>query len=640
VTPSPAVRTALDRLIDDVRSSLRIDTEPVSLRPLPDVDSELQEGVETEHTVDLPDGLRFASVVTRRPGSVEWRSTLTNSAAQRSALLSDLRPLDLTVDVGAAAPVVHHAKGSQCKVDDFEPIVETLGVGDRLHLEPNGGRSSDGVFPFFAVALGGGDVPAVAIAVGWTGQWCADIERDDGRVRITAGLACARLRLEPGESISLPTILATVGTDATAAAAVTRSTVLEHYLPRRDGNPPTPIAHMTMATFHRTHQTSEPTELAAVEAAADLGMEAFWVDASWYGDTGNWSAEVGNWYVRTSDFPNGLRPISDAAHARGMRFVWWIEPERARAGTRLPTEHPDFYLGFPDDPGTLLLDLGNPAARDHILDLTSGFIAEFGVDVYRQDFNVPPLPAWLGADEQDRTGIHEIRHVEGLYWLWDQLLARHPGLLIDNCASGGRRIDLETTRRSVSLWRSDAADVGGGATGDAVSVANQVQCGGLTEWVGYHTGPVWGFTPYEIRSALATGFVVYCPLPDDVGAMTDLRAAVAEIQRLRPSMSSTFRRLGPSVPGDDGWAAVQFHDPDGESGFAVVYRRPACPLDVVPLELEHIDPDAAYDVEIRPSYAPTDAIRFTGADLQTLHVDLPTAPAAVLIEYTRANGRH
>ena len=57
--------------------------------------------------------------------------------------------------------------------------------------------------------------------------------------------------------------------------------------------------------------------------------------------------------------------------------------------------------------------------------------------------------------------------------------------------------------RAVSLWRSDAADVGGGATGDAVSVANQVQCGGLSEWVGYHTGPVWGFTPYEIRSALA-----------------------------------------------------------------------------------------------------------------------------------------
>jgi alpha-galactosidase len=638
MTVPPAVHTSLDRLIDTVRGSLRIDGDVVSWSPLADPDSGGAHGVETENTVDLPNGLQVTSVVTRRPGSVEWRSRLTNSAAGPSALLSDLRPLDVAFELGSVAAVLHSAKGSKCKVDDFEPVVQTLADGAPVHLEPDGGRSSDGVFPFFAVDLGSGELPAVAIAVGWSGQCCADVARDGDRVVICAGLACARLRLEPGESITLPTILATVGSDATAAAAVTRATVIGHYLPHRDGGPPTPIAHMTMATFHRTHTTSEAGELAAVEAAADLGMEAFWVDASWYGDTGDWSAEVGNWYVRTSDFPNGLRPVSDAAHARGMRFVWWIEPERARAGTQLPTEHPDYFLRFPADPGTLLLDLGNPAARRHVLDLTSGFIDEFGVDVYRQDFNVPPLPAWLDADEEARTGIHEIRHVEGLYWLWDQLLERHPGLLIDNCASGGRRIDLETSRRSVSLWRSDAADVGGGATGDAVSVANQVQCGGLTEWVGYHTGPVWGFSPYEMRSALATGFVVYCPLPDEAGAMTDLRAAVAEIQRLRPCMSGSFRRLGPSTPGDN-WAATQFHVPEREAGFAVVYRRPACPLDVVSLDLGDIDPDAVYDVEIRPTYAPTGSTRRTGAELQKLHVDLPAAPAAVLIEYTRADGR-
>lgn len=43
----------------------------------------------------------------------------------------------------------------------------------------------------------------------------------------------------------------------------------------------------------------------------------------------------------------------------------------------------------------------------------------------------------------------------GLYAFWDALLARHPGLIIDNCASGGRRIDLETVSRSIPLWRTD-----------------------------------------------------------------------------------------------------------------------------------------------------------------------------------------
>jgi len=38
---------------------------------------------------------------------------------------------------------------------------------------------------------------------------------------------------------------------------------------------------------------------------------------------------------------------------------------------------------------------------------------------------------------------------------WDELRRRHPGMLIDNCASGGRRLDVESLRRSVPLWRSD-----------------------------------------------------------------------------------------------------------------------------------------------------------------------------------------
>ena len=66
-----------------------------------------------------------------------------------------------------------------------------------------------------------------------------------------------------------------------------------------------------------------------------------------------------------------------------------------------------------------------------------------------------PRPFWDAADAPDRVGISEIKHITGLYAMWDALIARHPGLLIDNCSSGGRRIDLETISRSMPLWRSD-----------------------------------------------------------------------------------------------------------------------------------------------------------------------------------------
>lgn len=62
-----------------------------------------------------------------------------------------------------------------------------------------------------------------------------------------------------------------------------------------------------------------------------------------------------------------------------------------------------------------------------------------------------PLEYWQAADVEDRQGITEIRHIEGLYKLWDELRQEFPNLIIDNCSSGGRRIDMETISRSLPL---------------------------------------------------------------------------------------------------------------------------------------------------------------------------------------------
>lgn len=268
--------------------------------------------------------------------------------------------------------------------------------------------------------------------------------------------------------------------------------------------------------------------------------------------------------------------------------------------------------------------------------MVSGYVDEFAVDIYRQDFNIRPLPAWEAADAPERQGIHEIRHVEGLYWLWDELLERHPGLVIDNCASGGRRIDLETMRRSVPLWRSDSADVGGGAAGDSVPLANQTQVAGLSRFVAQHTGPVWAFDPYHIRSAVSTGFVVYCPLPEESAACAQLADAVAEVKRLRPLLQGDFHSLIEPTMALDAWSAAQFHRPGHDDGVAVVLRRPDSPVDAVQVSLRGIEPGARYRVSLSPGYEVEAAQELAGSELLDLTVTIPAAPGAVLVEYARA----
>ena len=102
-----------------------------------------------------------------------------------------------------------------------------------------------------------------------------------------------------------------------------------------------------------------------------------------------------------------------------------------------------------------LYKLNDPEARAFLTNLLVTRIREFGVDVYRNDFNIDPLHFWRQNDTPNRQGITEIRYVEGHYEMWNRFREEFPGLWIDNCASGGRRIDLETTSISIPLWRSD-----------------------------------------------------------------------------------------------------------------------------------------------------------------------------------------
>ena len=107
------------------------------------------------------------------------------------------------------------------------------------------------------------------------------------------------------------------------------------------------------------------------------------------------------------------------------------------------------------------------------------------------------------ADAPDRVGMAEIQHITGLYAFWDELLARHPGLIIDNCAGGGQRIDLETIARSVPLWRSDRQ------CWPFDPIAMQTQTQGLAPWIPLSAAVCEAPTQYALRSALGPGLVTH-----------------------------------------------------------------------------------------------------------------------------------
>ncbi len=178
----------------------------------------------------------------------------------------------------------------------------------------------------------------------------------------------------------------------------------------------------------------------------------------------------------------------------------WFEPERVAPDRWLSNNHPQWILGGKQGG---ILNLGNPAARQWLTDHVDKMLSGQGIDVYRQDFNIDPLGFWRGNDPPDRQGLTENLHVQGYLAYWDELRRRHPNLLIDSCASGGRRNDLETMRRAVALHPTDY---------DYENLAmKQAFHSSLFQWLPYfgsNTLPVGSVDAYAFRSGHAMGVVL------------------------------------------------------------------------------------------------------------------------------------
>jgi len=576
--------------------------------------------------------------------ATEWIPTLVNNAPKSSGKVTEVR--SLAASWPTRGPVDFHGnKGSSYKVDDFVDRTE-LDI-DLIELMPEGGRSSDGILPFFALT---DRHDSLAVGIGWSGGWCATLRHSERMLQVEVGLPKVGFVLRPWESVRLPSILLAraPGASADQARRVVRAHLTNHVLPRTpDGKSPNFTTHSTMYKFlHVIPVMNEAEEIAALERAAAMGFETWWVDAGWYGNEPDWVKEVGNWHVRRSDFPRGLRPISDRAHELGMKFIFWMEPERAQPHTEWARAHPDLFLSFPENNNpfrreewrnSMVLNLADPRAVDLAFEKISSLITEFDADIYRQDCNVKPLNAWYAADAPDRVGITEIRHIEGLYALWDRILAAHPSILIDNCASGGRRIDLETLRRSVPLWRSDYLME---QVPPEMDIPNQIQGWGLGHWVSDHLGWVKTFDAYAVRSTLSTGFMAYRALPESNQApeYADALAAVAENKRLRPLLAE--ERIGLIAPDleKEAWIAYQHHRHSDSTGLIVALRGPGGDSDSVILRPEYIDTNATYRIVRWDDYRAAPPTQVAGSDLQTLAVSIAQTRSSVLVEYQRVAG--
>lgn len=560
--------------------------------------------------------------------AVEWVMYFKNGGRADTPILQDILPLDAPLRSLGGDPVIHYARGATCSMNDFMPMTRTLGPRGWLHLHPGGGRSSSEYLPFFNIEAKG---EGAVVAIGWSGEWAATFQHPEASAEFhaRAGMALTHLRLYPEEEIRTPRILTLFWQgERMRGNNLLRQFILAHHRPSPGGRPL--IAPITNHNWGGTPAADHLENIRQI-IAHDLPMDYYWIDAEWFGH-GPWWKNPGNWDVKRDLYPQGFKPISDLLHSAGRKFLLWFEPERVCEGTPWYTEHSKWLLDVPKDKRVYrgfdakgewdvpmsdprwvpnesarnqiqdndrLFNLAIPEARKFLTDFISSKIDEFGLDCFRNDANIAPLEFWRGADAPDRQGITEIRWIEGFYAFWDELLRRHPNLIIDDCASGGRRIDLETIGRSTALSRTDF--VGN-------LVADQCHSFGLFEWVPLNTtigGNLSRNNEYRVRSSMTSGFSYGLFTTGDVAQpkadlrdfpFEEVKKSLAQYRSIRKYFYGDYYPLNEYTQTDDGWVAYQLDLPDQGEGLVVVLKRSLSEYTRAGFELRAVGRDAMYEI--------------------------------------------
>lgn len=207
----------------------------------------------------------------------------------------------------------------------------------------------------------------------------------------------------------------------------------------------------------------EPTtqvELPLIASAAKAGCEYFVIDCGWYAD-GYWWDSVGEWMPSSERFPNGIEEVIQAIRDKGMIPGLWLEIEVMGINCPLVNELPEdwFFMRHGKrviDVDRYHLDFRNPEVVAYADNILSRLIADYGVGYIKMDYNIT---TGIGTDYlSDSYGEGLLAHNRAyLAWL-DRLFKRYPGLVIENCGSGGMRHDYAMLSRHSIQSLSDQTD--------------------------------------------------------------------------------------------------------------------------------------------------------------------------------------
>ena len=287
------------------------------------------------------------------------------------------------------------------------------------------------------------------VGIGWTVDWGIRLLRKDGRVLLTTGALRSVHELEPGGELESPKILLGLvhgGLDDVVNAWHTY--LRDHILPPA----PKDYPWVSYNIWYTEPGDMEGPLKQEADFAADLGVECFYHDASWYegADTvgsGLWGQGLGSYQELKSRFPNGMRSLSDHVHSKGMKFGVWVDPpniDPVNVGSEVPAKWLAQHDGvdwvirvdvWKPDPGLKRLCLGCPEVVEYLKKSLARIIEAWNVDWLKWDPSggSPFQQPCNRVDHGHQKGNGTFAAIRGEDEIFRYLFESFPKLVIERC---------------------------------------------------------------------------------------------------------------------------------------------------------------------------------------------------------------
>ncbi len=350
---------------------------------------------------------------------------------------------------------------------------EKVGNGLKTIANRNGLQNTQDDSPSLMLSMDGplreheGRVLGATLA--WPGSYKLTLDARNQWMTLSAGInedACSYL-LDGGQTLQTPPLCMAFSNEGMGEVSRQFHRWARKYMLNQGDQPRDILLNSWEGVYMNI---TEPKMHEMMKDWAQMGGELFVMDDGWFGGPkyprNHDRQGLGDWNTNTEKLPNGVPGLVKVAKENGIKFGIWIEPEMVNTTSELYEKHPDWILHYDGHKPTTgrggtqaVLDLTNPKVQDFVFQVVDNLMQENPDLAYiKWDCNAPMMDQaspYLPAQKQQQVNVD---YQLGLIKTLQRIRAKYPKLVIQDCASGGGRINYGLLPYFEEFWGSDDTD--------------------------------------------------------------------------------------------------------------------------------------------------------------------------------------